>query len=103
MENDMKTMRIVAIALAIASLTTLAGCGGVEGTYTLDKAETKKTAEASVAKLPAAEQELAKMALASIDKTEITLEVQKEGKINMKATVHAFDPSRPPRTDEQSG
>jgi hypothetical protein len=87
MENEpMKNSKLIACALAVAGLV---GCGGVEGTYKLDKDETKKAAEADIAKLPADQQAMAKLMMSSdkMDKMDMTLELKKDNTISMKMTM----------------
>ncbi len=82
----MKNSKLLACALAVIGLV---GCGGVEGTYKLDKDETKKAAEAEIAKLPADQQAMAKMMLGGdkMDKMDMTLELKKDNTISMKMTM----------------
>jgi len=87
MENEpMKNSKLIVCALAVIGLV---GCGGVEGTYKLDKDETKKAAEAEIAKMPADQQAMAKMMLSSdkMDKMDITLELKKDNTAAMKMTM----------------
>jgi hypothetical protein len=72
--------------LVVIAALALAGCG-VEGTYALDKAETKKASEADIAKLPAAEQEFAKLGIAMMDNMDATLELKSGGAASMKVTM----------------
>lgn len=80
----MKNSKLVVCALAVIGLV---GCGGVEGTYKLDKEETKKQMEADIAKLPANEQQFAKLGLAMADKMDATLELKKDNTVSFKATM----------------
>ncbi len=78
----------------------LVGCGGVEGTYTLDKADTKKSMEAEIAKLPAADQEMSKLGLAMIDSMDATVELKSGGVATMKSTMSLMGA---PKTTEETG
>ena len=85
MENEpMKNSKLLVVALAVIGL---AGCGGVEGTYKLDKEETKKSMEAEIAKMPAADQQFAKLGMAMADKMDATLELKKDNTVSMKMTM----------------
>ncbi len=95
-----------AFATVTLAFTTfgLAGCGGgVEGTYKLDKAEVKKSMEAELAKLPAAEQGMAKLGLALIEAMDMSLELQAGGKLKSKSSMPSFEPGKPGKTDEKDG
>jgi hypothetical protein len=81
----MKTM--MTNKLLVLGALALVGCGSVEGTYTLDKAETKKGMEAEIAKMPAAEQEMQKMGLGMIDGMDATMELKSGGAASMKMTM----------------
>lgn len=94
---------VAAVALALATFG-VAGCGGgVEGTYKLDKAEMKKAMEAEVAKLPAEQQEMAKLGVALLDAMDMTAELQSGGKLKLKSTVPSLAKDAPPKTKEQEG
>ncbi len=80
----MKNSKLLVVALAVIGL---AGCGGVEGTYKLDKDETKKSMEADIAKMPANEQQFAKLGMAMMDKMDATLELKKDNSVSMKMTM----------------
>jgi hypothetical protein len=85
MENEpMKISKLLVVALSVVGL---AGCGGVEGTYKLDKDETKKQMEADIAKMPANEQQFAKLALAMADKMDATLELKKDNTAAFTVTM----------------
>ncbi len=85
MENEpMKNSKLIVVELAVVGL---AGCGGVEGTYKLDKDETKKAMEADIAKMPADQQQFAKLGMAMADKMDATLELKKEGAMSMKFSM----------------
>src|SRR6266436_1974088 len=85
MENEpMKNSKLIVCALAVIGLV---GCGGVEGNYKLDKDETKKAAEAEIAKMPADQQAMAKMMMGSMDKMDVTLELKKDNTVAMKMTM----------------
>lgn len=85
MENEpMKNSKLLACALAVIGLV---GCGGVEGTYKLDKDETKKSMEAEIAKMPADQQAFAKLGMAMADKMDATLELKKDNTVSMSMTV----------------
>jgi len=85
MENEpMKNSKLIACALAVAGLV---GCGGVEGTYKLDKEETKKAGEAEIAKMPADQQAMAKAMMGMADKVDATLELKKDNTMSMSMTM----------------
>jgi PBP1b-binding outer membrane lipoprotein LpoB len=99
----MSITKTFAAALTFAALA-LAGCGGgVEGTYKLDKAEVKKNMEAEVAKLPADQQGLAKLAVALIDAMDMTVELQAGGKLSMKSTMPSLEKDKPGQVKEETG
>jgi hypothetical protein len=95
----------IARALGALFLVTLGltGCGGVEGTYKLDKAEVKKAMEADIAKMPEKEQAMAKLGLAMIDAMDMTIELQPGGKLTSKMSMPSFDKGKPPKTEEKAG
>ena len=96
MENEpMKNSKLLACALAVVGLV---GCGGVEGTYKLDKDETKKAMEADIAKMPADQQGLAKLGMSFADKMDATLELKKDNTVSMKVTMDGK-----PEGKEQNG
>src|SRR4030095_5765971 len=99
--NPMKLVTVLAISALL--LAGLAGCGGVEGTYKLDKAEMKKSMEGEIAKLPQDQQACAKLALALIDKREMSVELQSGGKLKMKATTPALEEGKEAKTEEKEG
>ncbi len=80
----MKNSKLLVVALAVVGL---AGCGGVEGTYKLDKEDTKKAMEADVAKMPADQQQFAKLGMAMMDKMDATLELKKDNSMSMSMTM----------------
>jgi len=85
MENvPMKNSKLLVVALAVVGL---AGCGGVEGTYKLDKEDTKKAMEADVAKMPADQQQFAKLGMAMMDKMDATLELKKDNSMSMSMSM----------------
>jgi len=85
MENEpMKNSKLFACALAVVGLV---GCGGVEGTYKLDKEETKKSMEAEIAKMPADQQAFARLGMAMADKMDATLELKKDNSMSMSMTM----------------
>jgi hypothetical protein len=73
--------------LLVLGALALVGCGGVEGTYTLDKAETKKSMEAEVAKMPADQQAGAKFMLAMFDDMNVTMELKSGGVVSSKTEM----------------
>jgi len=81
----MKMNKLVVGVVGIVAFG-LVGCGGVEGTYKLDKDAMKKNAEAEIAKKPAADQEAAKALLGMFDKMDMTLELKSGGAASMKTT-----------------
>jgi hypothetical protein len=76
------------------------GCGGVEGSYTLDKAETKKSMEAEIAKLPASDQEMAKLGLAMIDAMDVSMELKSGGVATSKSQMKGLGDGK---TQEDTG
>lgn len=98
-----KTFTTAALALATSFL--IAGCGGgVEGTYKLDKSEMKKSMEAEIAKMPADQQDFAKLGMVLIDSMDMSLELQSGGKMKMKSTMpNLMDKDKPAKTDEKDG
>jgi hypothetical protein len=96
MEKSMtKTNRILGCAaiLAVAGLTACKG--GPEGTYKFDKAGTKKEMEAGIAKLPAKDQELAKLGVALVDAMDGTLELKSGGAATEKSTMGSLTGKAP--------
>lgn len=92
------------LGTASLAILGLAGCGGgAEGTYKLDKVEMKKSMEAEVAKLPAAQQGFAKLAIAMVDAMDVTVELQAGGKLKMTSSMPSFDKGKPAKTDEKAG
>lgn len=91
------------VGTALLAFVGLAGCGGAEGTYKLDKAEMKKSMEAEIAKLPAAQQGFAKLAIAMVDSMEVTVELQSGGKLKMTSSMPSFDKAKPAKTEEKLG
>jgi len=81
----MKTIKLVC-ALGLAGIS-LVGCGGVEGTYKLDKDETKKAMQAEIDKMPADKQQFAKLGLAMADSMDVSLELKKDGTATMKLSM----------------
>lgn len=100
----MKNSKLFACALAVIGLV---GCGGVEGTYKLDKDETKKAAEADIAKLPADQQEMAKkfaaMGSDKADKMDATLELKKDNTLSMKMSMDGKDSKEETGTWKKEG
>ena len=85
--NTMKLRNIITTVALAGSAFALAACGSVEGTYKLDKAEMKKSMEAEIAKMPADQQGMAKLALAMIDAMDMSIELKSGGKAEMKASM----------------
>ena len=82
----------------------LAGCqGGVEGAYTLDKTEMKKSMEAEIAKLPKDQQGFGKLGLAMIDAMDMKLELKSGGKLEMTATTPSFEQGKQAKTESKTG
>lgn len=79
----MKTMNQVLVLGALL----LVGCGSVEGTYSLDKDATKKSMEATIAKMPADKQADAKLGLAFVDAMDVSMELKAGGACTMKSTM----------------
>ena len=80
----MKNSKLLVLALSAIGLVA---CGGVEGTYKLDKEETKKSMEAEIAKMPADQQAFAKLGMAMADKMDATLELKKDNTVSMTMTM----------------
>jgi hypothetical protein len=98
----MRTMLHAATLALFAS--TLAGCGGgVEGVYTLDKAEMKKAMEAEIAKMPADQQGFGKLGLALVDAMEMKLDLKSGGKVEMTSTMPSFTKGDKPKTENKTG
>ena len=102
----MNIARAFAAAILAGATFGLAGCGGgVEGTYTLDKAEVKKAMEAEMnaktggVPLPPG---LVRVALGMIDAMEMTMELQPGGKLTMKATMPSLA-GQPGKTENKEG
>jgi hypothetical protein len=91
----MKTIKLLC-ALAFAG-TTLVACGGVEGTYTLDKDATKKANEDEIAKMPADKQQFAKLGMAMMDSLQASIEIKKDGTTTRKMSMGTD------KADEESG
>ena len=101
MENEpMKNSKLLACALAVVGLV---GCGGVEGTYKLDKDETKKAMEADIAKMPADQQAFAKLGMAMADKMDATLELKKDNTLSMKMSMDGKDSKEESGTWKKEG
>jgi len=92
----MKINKLLVCAVALVGFA-VSGCGGVEGTYKLDKDATKKAMEAEIAKLPADQQEMAKkFGEGMADQMDVSMEIKKDGTVAMKVTMMG-------KTDEESG
>ena len=75
-------------ALALVSLSTLAGCkGGPEGTYKMDKEAMTAAMKAEIEKMPKDQQGMAEFGLALIQAMDITLEIKPGGKYEMKSSM----------------
>jgi len=96
----MKNSKLLACALAVIGLV---GCGGVEGTYKLDKDETKKAMEAEIAKMPADQQAFAKLGMAMADKMDMTLELKKDNTVSMKMSMDGKDSKEETGTWKKEG
>ncbi len=90
----------LALALAVAGLT---GCGGVEGTYKLDKTEMKKSMEAEIAKLPEEQQGFAKLGVALMDAMEMSVELESGGKLKMKSSMPSLKEGEEKKSEEKEG
>ena len=90
----MKINKLLVCAVALGAMG-LAGCGGVEGTWKLDKDATKKESDKEIAKLPADQQEMAKK-FADMSDVDLTLDLKKDGTADMKITAMG-------KTDEEHG
>jgi hypothetical protein len=88
---------------SLLALTSAVACKGAgpEGTYKLDKAETKKAMEAEVAKMPADQQGMAKFGLAMVDAMDITFKLNPDGKAEMSSSV-SMEPGKPPTTKTEA-
>jgi len=71
----------------VLAFTFLAGCGGPEGTYKLDKEAMTAAMQAEIDKKPKEEQGFAKLGLAMMAAMDITLDVQSGGKLTMKTAM----------------
>ena len=99
----MKINKLLVCAVALVGFA-VSGCGGVEGTYKLDKAETKKSMEAEIAKMPADKQEMAKLGTAMLDAMDMTVELKSGGAVSMKTTMpNIMDSKAPAKTEEETG
>jgi len=99
MENEpMKNSKLLACALAVVGLV---GCGGVEGTYKLDKDETKKAMEADIFML--AVLSFAKLGMAMADKMDMTLELKKDNTASMKMSMDGKDSKEETGTWKKEG
>jgi hypothetical protein len=76
--------------LLVLGALALVGCG-VEGTYTLDKAESKKNAEAEIAKMPADQQTMAKSMLGMFDDMNVSIELKSGGTYSSKMTMKGLN------------
>lgn len=92
----MKINKLVLGMAAVVGLGAMTGCASVEGTYKLDKAEMKKSAEAEIAKKPADQQEAAKAMLGMFDDMDMTLELKSGGTVSVKTTFGS-------KTKEEAG
>lgn len=99
MTNLSKSLSTITLALTFG----LAGCGGPEGTYKLDKAEMKKSIEADMAKLPENERIGPQFALKLLDAAELSVTLEPGGKLKAKATKPSLDASKPATTEEKTG
>ena len=99
----MKLSKTIAAGALLLSTFGLVACGGVEGTYKLDKAEMKKAMEAEIAKLPEDQKAFAKMAVALIDQMDMSIELKAGGKLEMKATTPAMEKGKDAKTDTKEG
>ncbi len=82
----------------------LVGCGGVEGTYKLDKTETKKTMEAEVGKLPPDQQKFAQLGLTMVDAMDVTVQLKSGGVAAMNSTIpNPFDKNAAAKTEQATG
>jgi hypothetical protein len=84
----MKLNKLVLFVVAVVGMGAV-GCGSVEGTYKLDKDAMKKSAEAEIAKKPAADQAAAKAMLGMFDAMDMTLELKSGGAASMKTSLGA--------------
>ena len=77
--------------IGLVAAPLLAGCqSGPEGTYQLDKTEMKKAMEAELAKKPKEEQGFGKLAIAMIDAMDMSVELKKDGVLEMTSTKPVF-------------
>jgi hypothetical protein len=99
----MNLFKTIATGALLLSTFGLAGCGGVEGTYKLDKAEMKKAMEAEIAKLPADQKAFAQLAVAMIDQMDMSIELKAGGKLAMNATTPSLEKDKPAKADTKEG
>ena len=99
----MNFTKTIAAGALLLSTFGLAACGGVEGTYKLDKAEMKKAMEAEIAKLPEDQKGFAKLAIALIDQMDVTLDLKAGGKCEMKSSVPSLEQGKEAKTDTKAG
>jgi hypothetical protein len=97
-------MNTRSLALTLFIPLVLVGCGGVEGTYKLDKSDTRKSMEADIAKLPADQQKFAQVGLTMVDSMDVTVELKSGGVAAMNSTMpNPFDKSAAAKTEQATG
>ncbi len=98
--NAQTWLRTSAIALGALLLTA---CKGTEGTYKLDKTETKKAMEVEFEKLPEGQKGMAKLVLGMIDSLDMSIELKAGGDLEMKTTSPNLGGGDAPKTDVTTG
>lgn len=97
-------MKDRSLTTALLLALPLVGCGGVEGTYKLDKSETRKSLEADIAKLPADQQKFAQVGLTMVDSMDVTVELKSGGVAAMNSTMpNPFDKNAAAKTEQATG
>ena len=94
--------RLGTCAIALGALL-LSACKGAEGTYKLDKAETKKSMEAELEKLPEDQKGMAKLMLGRFDSMDMSIELKPGGAAEMKASTASVGAGEAPKTDAAPG
>lgn len=74
------------LTLALGTLIGCRGDGGVEGVYRLDKPAMKESMQAQIAKLSGEEESAARLALAMVERMDISMHLQPGGKLSLTIT-----------------
>lgn len=98
----MKLTSLVPMAFASLALL-LAGCGGPEGTYKLDKEAMKTAMKAEIEKMPKDQQGFGELGLALIEAMDITLEIKSGGKYDMKSSMPSLSKDKEKKEETESG